>query len=61
MPGCGSGLTDPPLKRRSARKRGALRIVPPVWRQCAGAQRLLMTTARLDRHQGPSMPDRPIG
>jgi hypothetical protein len=40
MPGCGSSLADPPLKRRSARKSAHVRIVPPVRRQCAGAQRL---------------------
>jgi hypothetical protein len=44
-----------------ARARSHVPIVPPVWRQCAGAQRLLTTTASLDRHQGsrPVMLDRP--
>jgi hypothetical protein len=60
-PGCGSGPTDPPLKRRSARSAAHVQIVLPVpilarWRQFVGEQRLLITTASPDRHRGPLPP-----
>jgi hypothetical protein len=62
-PGCGSGPTDPPLKRRSARERRARSNRAPganSWsryfrskrRQLVGEQRLPITTASPDRHRG---------